>query len=198
VIPRNLTVTFTLLCSLSLGMSLYLWQLHRREATSGPRTIVAQHVKPPASSLTETINVVVARDDTGELHRQSISIPAFDNRQQRAQEILRQLLSIYQQKDSPHPLTATAEIRDVYLINPNMAVIDMNSALADGQTSGILAEELTLVSLVQTLSLNVPELTGVKLLVDGKERETLAGHIDLSGVYDVGEVSKLTQPMSAQ
>ncbi|PYV61980.1 MAG: hypothetical protein DMG97_41575, partial [Acidobacteria bacterium] len=77
------------------------------------------------------------------------------------------------------------------------AVIDMNSALPDGQTSGILAEELTLVSVIQTLSLNVPNLAKVKLLVDGKERETLAGHIDLSGVYDVGEVSQLAQQMSA-
>jgi len=197
VIPRNLAVTFALLCSLTLGMSLYLWELHRRDATSGPRNVVPQHVTTPTSGPTEKVTVIVARDDTGELHPQSISIPVLDSRQQRAEEILRQLLNIYQQKDSPHPLTASAEIRDVYLTDPNTAVIDMNSALPDGQTSGILAEELTLVSVIQTLSLNVPNLAKFKLLVDGKERETLAGHIDLSGVYDVGEVSQLAQQMSA-
>jgi hypothetical protein len=197
MIPRNLSVTVALLCSVTLGMSLYLWELHRRETTRGPQEIASQHVTAPASGPAEKVTVVVARDDSGELHPQSISIPAFDNRQQRAEEILRQLLNIYQQKGSPHPLTASAEIRDVYLTNPNTAVIDMNSALADGQTSGILAEELTLVSIIQTLSLNVPNLAKVKLLVDGKERETLAGHIDLSGVYDVVEVSQLAQRMSA-
>jgi hypothetical protein len=195
VIPRNLAVTVAILGSLTLGMSLYLWQLRRREAANGPGRVVSQHVTAPASGLTEKVTVVVARDDTGELHAQSISIPAFTNQQERAEEILRQLLNIYQQKDSPHPLTASAEIRDVYLVDPGMAVVDVNSALVDGQTSGILAEELTLVSIIQTLSVNVPDVTKVKLLVDGKERETLAGHVDLSGVYDVGEVSQLAKQM---
>jgi hypothetical protein len=197
VIPRNLAVTVAILCSLTLGMSLYLWQLRRREATNGPRTIVPQHVAAPVSGQTEKVTVVVARDDTSELRSQSISIPAFSNPQQRAQEILRQLLNTYQEKDSSHPLTSSAEIRDVYLVDPGMAVIDINSALADGQTSGILAEELTLVSIIHTLSINVPGLTKVKFLVDGKERETLAGHVDLSRTYGTAEVSDLARQLSA-
>jgi Sporulation and spore germination len=198
VIPRNLAVTVALLCSLTLGMSLYLWELHRREATSGAREVVPQHVTAPASGSTETVTIVLARDDTGELRSKSISIPAFNNRQQRAEEILRQLLTIYQEKDSQHPLIASAEIRDVYMVDPNTAVVDVNSALVDGQTSGILAEELTVVSIIQTLSLNVRDLARVKLVVDGKERETLAGHVDLSCIYDVGEVSQLAKQMWAQ
>jgi hypothetical protein len=31
----------------------------------------------------------------------------------------------------------------------------------------------------------------VKILVDGKERETLAGHADLTGFYDVTAVNQL-------
>jgi hypothetical protein len=179
-------------------MSLYLWQLRRREAETGFPSLGLQHVTPPASGTTEKAVVVVARDDTENLHQESITIPAFSDPQQRAQEVLRQLLSIYQQKNSPHPLTASAEIRNVYTVAPNTAVIDVNSALVDGQTSGVLAEELTLVSIVQTLSLNVPNLAKVKLIVDGKERDTLAGHIDLSLTYDVGELSQLAAQMSAQ
>jgi len=158
---------------------------------------VPQHVAAPASGQTEKVTVVVARDDTSELRSQSISIPAFSNPQQRAEEILRQLLNTYQQKDSSHPLTASAEIRDVYFVGPGMAVIDINSALADGQTSGILAEELTLVSIIQTLSINMPGLIKVKFLVDSKERETLAGHVDLSRIYGIGEVSDLAKQLSA-
>jgi len=40
-----------------------------------------------------------------------------------------------------------------------MAVIDANAALADRHRSGVLVEELTVISLVQTLSANVPALT---------------------------------------
>jgi Sporulation and spore germination len=197
VIPRNLAVTVAILGSLTMGMSLYLWELHRREATNGTRGDVPQHVTAPASGTNEVVTVLVAHDATGELHPQSISILALGDRQQRTEEILRHLLAIYQQKDSPHPLTASAEIRDVYLVDPATAVVDVNSAFVGGQTSGILAEELTLVSIIQTLSISVPNLARVKLLVDGKERETLAGHVDLSGAYDVGEVSQLARQMSA-
>jgi hypothetical protein len=197
VIPRKLAVTVAILFSLTLGMSLYLWQLRRREA-NGAGPAIPQHVTAPATGLTEKVLMAVARDDAGELHSQSISIPAFSNRQQRAEEILRQLLNIYEQKDSLHPIAPSAEIRGVYLVDPGVAVIDINSALADGQTSGILAEELTVVSMIQTLSINMPSVTRVKILVDGKERETLAGHVDLSGVFDVGEVSQLAKQMWAQ
>lgn len=198
MIPRNLAVTVAILCSLTLGMSLYLWQLRHREAANGPTMVVPQHVAAPASEQHEKVTMVIARDDTSTLHSQYISIPAFTNPQQRAEEILRQLLNIYQQKDSLHPLAATAEIRDVYLVDPGMAVIDVNSALVDGQTSGILAEEMTLVSIVQTLSGNVPGVMKVKFLIDGKERDTLAGHVDLSRIYGTAEVSDLANQMSAQ
>jgi hypothetical protein len=37
----------------------------------------------------------------------------------------------------------------------------------------------------------------VKILVEGKERETLAGHADLSGFYDVSAVNQLTAQLQA-
>lgn len=197
MIPRNLAVTVAVLCSLTLGMSVYLWQIRTREATNS-RALVPQHVTAPASGTTEKVKVLLAHDETGDLRPESISIPSGSNRQQRAEEILRQLLNVYQQKDAPHPLTAAAEIRNVYLVDPNTAVIDVNSAFVDGQTSGILAEELTLISIVQSLAANVPNVTRVKVLVDGKERETLAGHVDLSDAYEVGEISQLANQLSPQ
>ena len=57
---------------------------------------------------------------------------------------------------------------------------------------------MTLVSIVQTVSGNVPGVMKVKFLVDGKERDTLAGHVDLSRIYGTAEVSDLANQMSAQ
>ena len=119
-------------------------------------------------------------------------------RQQRAEELMRGLLSIYTTRNSPHPLQAGAEVRNVYLVDPGIAVIDLNSAFVDGQTSGVLAEELTVASLIQSLSSNIPGITKVKILVDGKERETLSGHADLSGFYDVSQVSELAKQLTSQ
>jgi spore germination protein GerM len=96
-------------------------------------------------------------------------------------------------------LGAGAEVRSVFLVDPGVAVIDLNSAFADTHRSGVLVEELTVASLIHTVSANTPGILRVKILVDGKERETLAGHADLSSFYDVSAVNQLvTQLQSGQ
>jgi hypothetical protein len=75
-------------------------------------------------------------------------------------------------------------------------VIDTNVGFADSHPSGVLAEELTIASMVSTLNANDPQITRVKILVDGKERDTLAGHADLRRFYlasGIGQVLKDTQ-----
>jgi hypothetical protein len=52
--------------------------------------------------------------------------------------------------------------------------------------------------MIQSLATNISGLTRVKILVDGRERETLAGHADLSGFYDVGQVAELANQLSSQ
>jgi hypothetical protein len=59
----------------------------------------------------------------------------------------------------------------------------------------VLEEELTIASLIQTLAANIPGILRVKILVEGKERETLAGHADLSATYDTIAVSQLVAQM---
>jgi Sporulation and spore germination len=198
VIPRQLAFATAILFSLAIGMSLYVWQLRQREALKPFPVAPAQHVAPPVSGPTEKVAVWVAHDDSGTLRAQSVSIPLAAGRQERAQELMRALLDIYVGKNSPHPLASGAEIHDVYLVDPGLVVVDVNLAFADGQMSGILEEELSVVSMIQTLSVNTPGLMRAKILVDGQERETLAGHADLSGFYDVFQVEALAKQLAAQ
>jgi hypothetical protein len=83
------------------------------------------------------------------------------------------------------------------LVDPGLAVIDLNAAFADGHRSGILTEELSVASLIETLSTNVPGITRVKILVEGTQRETLAGHADLSNFFDVTAVNQLTSELQS-
>jgi spore germination protein GerM len=139
----------------------------------------------------------VAYDDVGILRAQGARIPLPSARQQRAEELLRALIALYLAKSSPHPLPAGSDIRSVYLVDPGVAVIDMNAAFADGHRSGVLEEELTVSSMIQTLSANIPGILKVKILVEGKQRETLAGHADLSGFFDVSAVNQLTSQLQS-
>jgi hypothetical protein len=49
--------------------------------------------------------------------------------------------------------------------------------------------------MIQTLSANLPDILRVKFLVEGRERDTLAGHADLSSMYDTIAVSQLVAQM---
>src|ERR1700756_5683229 len=179
-----------------LGMSLYAWHMRGRAAT--PFTAVdTRPVVPPVAGQTEQVTLYVAYDDVGVLHPQSAEIPLPSVRQQRAEELLRALLALYLDKNSPHPLPPGSDIRSVYLVDPGLAVIDVNSAFADGHRSGVLSEELTVVSLIQTLAANIPGILKVKILVDGRQRETLAGHADLSDFFDVSAVGQLTAQLQS-
>ena len=73
------------------------------------------------------------------------------------------------------------------------AIVDTNSAFADTHPSGVLTEELTVSSLVLTLNAADSGITRVKILVNGQERETLAGHADLKRFYDVGSVAQVVK-----
>jgi hypothetical protein len=189
MIPRHLILGAAVMIVLALGMSFYAWRM--RGGAKQPEVSSTQPVAPPVLGPTEAVTLYVAYDDGGFLRAQSARIPLPAGRQERAEELLRALLNIYLDKSSPHLLGAGSEIRDVYLVDPGLAVIDLNAAFADGHRSGVLVEELTVASLVETLSANIPGITRAKLLVDGKERDTLAGHLDLTTFYDISAFAQL-------
>jgi hypothetical protein len=66
---------------------------------------------------------------------------------------------------------------------PEMAVVNLTSAFAASHPSGIQTEDLTVLSICATLHANLPRVTEVRFLVDGQQRETLAGHADLTRTY---------------
>jgi hypothetical protein len=104
-------------------------------------------------------------------------------------------VGVYLDKSSPHRLGPGAEIRDLYGVDAGLAVVDLNLAFADSHRSGVLVELLTMTSLVETLAANVAGVSQVKFLVDGEERETLAGHADLSNAYSVTLTTQLVNSL---
>jgi hypothetical protein len=199
VIPRHLSIAMSVLLVAVLGLSLYALHMRKAAASTPIPSTDTRPLAPPVAGPTERVILFVAHDNDGSLRPESAQIPLPSGRQQRTEELLRALLSLYLDKSSPHVLGAGADIRSVFLVDPGVAVIDLNSAFADMHRSGILVEELTVTSLIHTISANTPDILKVKILVDGKERDTLAGHADLSSFYDVTAVNQLaTQLQSGQ
>jgi len=197
MIPRHFFIALSILIAAVLGMSLYAWHMRGRAAATPVPSLDSGPVVAPVAGNTERVTLFVAYDDIEVLRSQSAQIPMPSVRQQRAEEVLRALIALYLDKSSPHPLPPGSDIRSVYLVDPGLAVIDVNAAFADGHRSGVLAEELTVTSLIQTLSENIPGILKVKILVEGKQRDTLAGHADLSNFFDVSAINQLASELQS-
>lgn len=195
MIPRHLWIALGVMFVAVFGLGIYAGHVRGRVTQTPGGSSDARPVAPPATGPTETVTLYVAYDNPGILRVQPANVPLPSARQQRAEEVLRALLEIYLGKNSPHPLAPGADIRAVYLVSPGIAVIDLNSAFANGHRSGVLEEELTVTSLIRTLTANIPDILRVKILVDGHDRETLAGHADLSEFYDAGAVAQVAGQM---
>lgn len=191
MIPRHLQITVAVLALAALSLSLYAWHMRKTVASVPVTAVDTRPLAPPVAGPTERVVLYVAHDDEGTLRAEPAQIPMPSGRQQRAEELSRALLSLYLEKNSPHAMGPGSEVRSVFLVDPGVAVIDLNAAFADAHRSGVLVEELTVTSLIHTISANTPGILKVKILIDGKERETLAGHADLSSFYDVSAMNQL-------
>jgi hypothetical protein len=70
-------------------------------------------------------------------------------------------------------------LRAIFLTNAGDAYVDVSSELRANHPGGTTNEILTVYSLVNALTANLPSVTNVQILIDGKEVDTLGGHLDL-------------------
>jgi spore germination protein GerM len=70
-------------------------------------------------------------------------------------------------------------VRAVFLTGKGEAFVDLSHEIVSAHSGGSLDETLTVFAIVNALTVNLPDVTGVQILVDGKELDTLAGHVDL-------------------
>jgi hypothetical protein len=197
MIPRHLQIAVAVLLAAALGLSIYAWHVRKTVAATPVAPVDTRPLAPPVTGPTEKVLLYVAQDEDGTLRAQPAQIPMPSGRQQRAEELARALISLYLEKNSPHVIGPGTEVRSVFLVDPGVAVIDMNGAFADSHRSGVLVEELTVASLIHTITANTPNILRVKILIDGKERDTLAGHADLSSFYEVAAVDQLASQLQA-
>jgi spore germination protein GerM len=195
MISRRLQIILTVLVFSALALGYYALRLKRRAEALQVVTLDTRPMTPPVSGLPEAVRMFVADDRDGSIREQQVSIVLPASPSSRALTLLRVLIASYLEGTSTHKLGEGADIRGVYFVNDTLAVVDANAEFANKHRSGALVEELTIASFVQTLSAAFPKVTQVKFLVDGKERDTLAGHADLKGVYDVATVNQLVREM---
>jgi len=70
-------------------------------------------------------------------------------------------------------------LRAVFITKSGDAYVDVSREARTAHPGGTVDELLTVYTIVNALTVNLPAVTGVQVLVDGKEVDTLSGHVDL-------------------
>ena len=176
---RTLRNAGIVLLALTIGaMTLTLVLVERWESTAGtPSAIGGSSAGSSARSPFTATMYYVTANGLG-LVRREIEVPSGTDTLSRARIIVeRQLEMPPRQLLSPFP--RGTRLRAVYLANDSTLFVDLSGEVTTEHSGGSLEELLTVYALVNALTTNLAEISAVQILVDGREVDTLAGHIDL-------------------
>ena len=99
----------------------------------------------------------------------------------------RQLLTV-QLQDAPQPYVQVIPkgtmLRAFYVTGRGDAFVDLSADVVSAHPGGSLTELLTVYAIVNAVTTNLPTVQRVQLLVDGKEVDTIAGHVDVRRPLD--------------
>ena len=76
-------------------------------------------------------------------------------------------------------IPAGTTLRAFYVTERGDAFVDLSPEVVRGHPGGSLNELLTVYAIVNAVTANLPAARRVQILVDGKEADTIAGHVDL-------------------
>jgi len=165
-----------------------LWQRIQRLSQSqtveeqARREVLAPPITTPTDVMVNAKLFWSAGQDT--LAPVDTPLPLSADPVQRSKQVLHALIASPPSAEQ-RTLPADVEILGFYILPDGTAVADFSDALASETPSGILSEQQTIESIVQTLENNVPTLHRLKILIHGQEVDTLAGHLDLTGFFDL-------------
>jgi hypothetical protein len=88
-------------------------------------------------------------------------------------------------------------LRGVYVSDQQEVFVDLDATVRVKHRGGSTQELLTVYSVVNTLLVNLPTASAVQILIDGREADTLAGHVDLRRPLRKNE-SMIVTPVPSQ
>jgi germination protein M len=94
----------------------------------------------------------------------------------------RQIVEAQLERPAPPLVSAIPDgtkLRAIHLGGTGEAFVDLSREASSAHAGGTFAEILTVYSIVTAVTENLPAVRSVQILVDGREVDTLAGHVDL-------------------
>lgn len=76
-------------------------------------------------------------------------------------------------------IPAGTVLRGVFASERGVVFIDLDGAVRAAHPGGSMNELITVYTFVDAVTVNLPTVSEVQILIDGREADTLAGHVDL-------------------
>ena len=135
--------------------------------------------KPEVPKETRTIRLYFLSEEDGLLHAEERAIPADTSPVREAEAVIAELIK-GPEKGYLATIPPDTRLRQLFVTQDGTAYVDFSREFAEKHPSGTSAEVATVYSIVNSLALNIPSVKKVVFLVEGGEKETLGGHINLS------------------
>jgi spore germination protein GerM len=134
---------------------------------------------PPA---TRTVTLFFLDDGDDLLHKETREIAAGPTEAEEAERALAELIK-GSAKGFVSPLPPQTRVRQVFIGPDGLATVDFSRDIADDLAYGSTSELAAVFAVVDTLAFNFKAVRKVALLVEGAEKETLGGHVDLTRAF---------------
>lgn len=136
----------------------------------------------PTDTLPEAqqINLFLIEADGTELIPKTVELRLYLDTTVRLKQIISALI-----KETPpncrNPIPRGTVLNEVYIDSQKTAYMDFSHHLASGQIGGTTAEFLTISAILKTVFDAFPnDILHIQILIEGEEKETLSGHINIS------------------
>lgn len=149
-----------------------------------PTSLLPSDQSEASKELREPVTIILffASEDDGLLHREEREIIPESSQDALAKRIVEELFK-GSRRGYVSPIPPDTQLREIFVTRDGVAYVDFSRAITDKHLSGSSAEISTIYSVVNSLSYNLKSVKKVFILIDGGERKTLGGHIDLTQAF---------------
>ncbi len=188
-------VVFGLITLPSLRQAVERMSANQRTEEQARRDVLQVPVSTPTDVKVKAQMYWLSTASPASIEATTIELPLSADPVERSKQLLLALIT-NAPSASQRTLPPDALLLAFYLQPDGTGVADFSDALSAETPSGIQSEQLAVDSIVRTLGANVNVIRQLKILIHGQETDTLAGHLDLSGLFPVSPPSAAVTPGS--
>lgn len=193
---RALKITLGILLVAVVAGGIYVRGLQQRISQLGKpqqtevkahREVIQAPIATPTDVKVKAKLYWASKENQGALEAVEMELALSAEPALRAKQLINALIA-----DAPSAeqrvLPADLELLELYVLPDGAVIADFSQALATETPSGIWSEQMAVDSIAHTLEANVAGARRLKILVNGQEMETLAGHLDLTSFFELHPV----------